>query len=84
MLLQTCNESEEVEIEVISNPTARNGMWQNIWRKEEGGCLRPKGENDVRNHVASKHAPGGKYMHFAGKVPSAVLSIPTSEPLLIP
>lgn len=84
MLLQTCNESEEVEIEVISNPTARNGMWQNIWRKEGGGCLRPKGENDVRNHVASKHAPGGKYMHFAGKVPSAVLSIPTSEPLLIP
>lgn len=59
-------------------------MWQNVWRKEGGGCLRPKSEDVIKNHGASKHAPGKKYMHFALKVSSAMLRILTSQPLLIP
>lgn len=68
-----------------SNETAKNEVWQNIRRKEGSKCTRPKGKRmPDKNGGASTYAPGRKYTYFARRVSSAMLRIPTTQPLLIP
>lgn len=63
------------------NQTTKNAMWQNIRTKEGSKCMRLPRVRGCQARMV-EHS-GRKYMYFARRVSSAILRIPTTQPLLI-